>query len=1078
MIGARVAFARAPRVCGPTDAHTPATHDRRAASRAAFAFALASLLALCAADPAWCLWQTFNIQDGLASLEVRGIAEDRAENLWFATDLGVSRYDGAVFRTFKVADGLLSDDVRAVVPDRSGRVWFATSGGVNVFDGAVWKSYTSSDGLTDDHVNCILEDHAGNLWFGTQFEGLSRFDGTTWTTYRQSDGLADNAVTCAFEDHAGNLWFGTQYGGLSRFDGATWTTYTNVSTSGGLGTNWIRCILETHDHALWVGTQNAGLSRFDGTSWTRLTTAASLALGDVTGLGEDRFGRLWVATDAGLARFDGLTWRAYKTSDGLAGNALSALLIDGSGNVWAATATNNGVSRYDGESWTSITVQGLGTYGAQAILEDRAGIVWAGTAGGGVARFDRAAWTGVTNASTGGGLASDLVTAIAQDSTGALWFGTSAGASRYDGATWRTFTTTDGLAGNNVGALARDSSGAVWIGTTAGLSRFDGTTWTSYTTASGLPANRVRSLLVDRAGTIWCGTSAGVGHLQGGTWSRYSTTDGLAGANVFAILQDHAGALWFGTGTGLSRFDGATWRTYTTADGLPMNFVVSLAETPDSVLWVGTATNGIARFDGSLWHAYATGDGLVDNTVSATFVEHSGDVWFGTSTGLSLYEPARVPPQTVITAPPPPLSTSRLQTVHFLAAFREILGIEFSTSLDSGPWSPWAPDDSWLGKNLPDGVHTLRVSARDALHHVDPTPASATFEIAATPPAPVISSPAFGQPVRDTMVVRGTASAPRFASLRVDLRPAGATSWDPPAAMILAQSNTPVVDGVLAEQPTKILPDGNYELRLSVRDTLGLVGVTTVTFIVDNVAPFAGQTTPALVSALNGGDVYTTNREAHVYIPPRGLARDAVVRIDPLDTLAVPATLPDGATRVAAGYAVSMDGVPLDKTAALDLTTAGDAVPSGARLSIYVAGEDAVWRRLGGTLDPQGARIATPFSAAGSYALFASPGATVAAPGMTLSLTPRVLSSRGAFANPVIRIGFVLTHPGPVRVTIHNRAGRLVRVVMSGETLGPGTNLVSWDGRDENRHDVEAGLYYVTVESPGETRTQTLGVQR
>ena len=297
-------------------------------------------------------------------------------------------------------------------------------------------------------------------------------------------------------------------------------------------------------------------------------------------------------------------------------------------------------------------------------------------------------------------------------------------------------------------------------------------------------------------------------------------------------------------------------------------------------------------------------------------------------------------------------------------------------------------------------------------------------------------------------------------------------------ATTLAQSLTPVTDSVLAQLKTTDFPDGDYELRLSVQDTLGLTGVAMVTFIIDNVAPWAVQTTPALVSAQTGGDVYTTNREAHVYIPPRGLARDAVVHLDPLDPSAVPATLPDGAIRVAPGFAVGMEGVPLEKTAALDLDVTGATTLPGTRLTLYVAGDDGVWRRLGGTLDAAGARLATPYSAAGNYGIFAAPaGASLAEP-LALSLTPRIFSSRGALANSSVRIGFVLARAGTVRVTIHNRAGRLVRIVMSGETLGPGTNLVSWDGRDEDHHDVEAGLYLVTVEALGETRTQTLGVVR
>jgi hypothetical protein len=287
-----------------------------------------------------------------------------------------------------------------------------------------------------------------------------------------------------------------------------------------------------------------------------------------------------------------------------------------------------------------------------------------------------------------------------------------------------------------------------------------------------------------------------------------------------------------------------------------------------------------------------------------------------------------------------------------------------------------------------------------------------------------------------------------------------------------------VTDGVLSRQATIPLPDGDYELRLSVQDTLGLTGAAQVQFIIDNVAPWAATTTPALVSALDGGDVFTTNREAHVYIPPRGLARDAVVHLDPVDPAAVPAHLPDGAVRVAPGYAVGAEGVPLEKTAALDFALPGTAAPPGTRFAIYVAGEGGAWRRLGGTSDASG-RIATPFSAAGEFAIFAAPdAASVPAGAIAISLTPRVLDSRGASANSTVQIGFVLERAGTVRVSVYNRAGRRVRVILSGQELGPGSNLVSWNGQDEDHHPVEPGLYLVTVEALGETSTRTLGVVR
>ena len=93
-----------------------------------------------------------------------------------------------------------------------------------------------------------------------------------------------------------------------------------------------------------------------------------------------------------------------------------------------------------------------------------------------------------------------------------------------------------------------------------------------------------------------------------------------------------------------------------------------------------------------------------------------------------------------------------------------------------------------------------------------------------------------------------------------------------------------------------------------------------------------------------------------------------------------------------------------------------------------------------------------------------------------LTLTPRAFSPKGNFASSDVAIGFTLARSGDFTVKLYNRAGRLVRSVARGAPGTPGANLVRWDGRGDDGHVVEPGLYLVTVEALGETRTQTLGV--
>ncbi len=119
---------------------------------------------------------------------------------------------------------------------------------------------------------------------------------------------------------------------------------------------------------------------------------------------------------------------------------------------------------------TYNAVDGLANNLVTAIHQDKAGVLWFGTNGGGVSRYDG---KGFVNFTTQDGLANNSVEAIHRDPDGVMWFGTAGGGvSQYDGITWQSLDTRDGLAGNNVFAIHPDSEGSLWFGTDRGITRF------------------------------------------------------------------------------------------------------------------------------------------------------------------------------------------------------------------------------------------------------------------------------------------------------------------------------------------------------------------------------------------------------------------------------------------------------------------------------------------------------------------------------------------------------------------------------------------------------------------------------
>ncbi len=1065
------------------------------------------MVVLGAACPAEAGWQTFVPADGLIASNVQSVFEDSNGNLWFgAASGGACRYDGRNWSNLTGEEGLHLDRVSDILEDQNGRMWFTSQTGpptgysVAGFDGEGWEYFSWNNELPHFMVTGMMEDDSGDLWFAT-VGGVARFDGNTWETYRTEDGLADNWVHCLMEDSQGAFWFGTS-SGVSRFDGTTWSTLT---TAEGLGEDGIYAIHEDRSGNLWFA--GRAVSRFDGDTWTVFSEPVDYHPGaSFTEIAEDDMGYLWFAVcEHGVLRYDGVVWTRFGLDDGLPNTCPMDITVDTRGNVWIATPA--GAARFDADSWDYVTPNGgITSHRIHDILEASPGSVWIATLDGlnlyeqgtGTTFTDQPA---ITTYTTRDGLISDYILSLELDQQGSLWVGTQAGVSVFDGSVWTSYPAV------GVVDVFQSRSGDMWLAMDgSGLIRIRDSVWETFDESDGLPTLHFTAVAEDDLSRIWvAGLSYGVGRFDGNSWTWWTEAEGLASTAVVDLVVAGDGDVWVATTLGVSRFDGENWMTYTSVDGLAADYVSTLYEDTEGNIWCGTGV-GVSRFDGEFWTTITESDGLLLGGIAAITQDSRGRIWVGGAysgpgddLGVSIYSVDRVPPKTLFYPEPAGISASRRHTLTFEAAYRETRGIEFSYSLDRSAWSSPSPSAFWTIDGLGDGSHVFSVRSRDRLGNVDPYPASVTIEIDATPPVPVLHSPAAGEVVRGSCPVQGTADDARLDLYRLLARPSGAADWGSPPATVLAESDTPLSEATLASWDTTLFPDGSYELRLEVADTLGLTGAALATVVVDNEAPWAEETSPAKVAVSSGGDVFTTNGKVHLYFVPRAFSEEASVVIAAVEDGSVPDTLSSGAVNVSPGYDISWEGVTLAKPATLEMALGGKwgQVPisreEGDRHllqepeigvsplvpALYLTVDGQNWQRVGGTIDATTGIISAAITREGRYSLFADDGAVGVGEGLTsISFSPRVFSPTGAFAKNDVSISFSLSRSGPVSVKIYNRAGRLVSEIIEGKSLSAGANLVRWDGRDRGGSIVPDGLYLVSVEALGEKQVKTLAVVR
>lgn len=313
-------------------------------------------------------------------------------------------------------------------------LWVGTSGGVIKYDTATdeYRLFDARNGLLSNGIFHVskLDDR---ILVGTYGGGMSLYDAANdkWDNFNIPEGLGDAFVYGAMKASNGDVWVAT-WSGANRIRGGAlkdrskWDLFTVENTKGGLPNDW------------------------------------------VYGLAEGKNGDIWMATEGGLALYRNGKWDNWNHARGL-GAPFEKVKADITFNNDPAETSVHHARQKEEMGLKDVSVAYNPNYIVSLLVDDD-GIVWAGTWGGGLARFD--------------------------------------------GKTWRNYTVADGLPGNHVFMLHKQADGKIWIGTNNGLARLDGDKFMIMTTEQGLFSNNVFSMATGAGDDRWIGSYGGVAHLK------------------------------------------------------------------------------------------------------------------------------------------------------------------------------------------------------------------------------------------------------------------------------------------------------------------------------------------------------------------------------------------------------------------------------------------------------------------------------------------------------------------------------------------------------------------------------------
>jgi ligand-binding sensor domain-containing protein len=278
-----------------------------------------------------------------------------------------------------VEDGLSNNQVITIQEDQNGNIWFATDEGISSYDG---KKITIQVSLSDlnsiKKIKSEWKNEPHDLWFNVEInknhpgkKGLYRYDNHHLSFLAIPDQVLDQgickntgAITGIAKGKDNQIWF-ANYEGVFGYDRKSFQLFKDKEIL-----YHVRSIFEDSKGNLWIGNNGIGVLLFDGETMINFTKKYEVSnpdyfktkqvsnrpglLARVFSIGEDKNGNIWFGTiDAGAWKFDGKELTNYTKKDGLTSMEIMEIYLDKQGVLWFGMGDGS-VCQFNGKSFEKI----------------------------------------------------------------------------------------------------------------------------------------------------------------------------------------------------------------------------------------------------------------------------------------------------------------------------------------------------------------------------------------------------------------------------------------------------------------------------------------------------------------------------------------------------------------------------------------------------------------------------------------------------------------------------------------------------------------------------------------------------
>lgn len=598
------------------------------------------------------------------------------------------------FNSFGIDNGLSQGLVSDIVQDNKGFMWFTTGDGLNRYDGYNFVVYhhdrDNPNTLISDDLTCVFQDSKGHILIGTRNNGIDLFNPETNTfahfQHTISTSLRSNSIIQISEDKSGVLWIKTR-DGIERMKIAVEyvsdkannsqkvyyrAEFTRIkidqqteldkkkSAPQGLFIDSRNRIFITTTDKIWQVFFNAATKKYKLLERYKFVSPDPMFVPEII---EDKIGKRLLINNKDIIEF-----ADYEFNNPIKIYSYDAYhictVIDKEQNLWLSQ--NNQITLLNLRTGSikklvsNIPGQALAISSVKDFYCDRTGVVWIGSGGYGILKYDPEAELFHHI------FAGEAVYQMIVDKKNEIY------TNNFHKIKFKKYHLTEvsdyidfrilkkEYPNINVTSFAKDTGNYIYLGAKGNLLKYN--LKSHNFTKILLPYKNINEIpfpiYCDNKNNIWMGYKGSLVKFEPYTGKfkkiEFSTRASLYDYDFLQQIYQDGEILWLGTTNGLFSFDMVREqmnKRYSydpkSEASLSNNYILSLSndfKKPAEYLWIGTKGGGLNRLDKQkgTFSKFDTKNGLPNNVIYGILNDKQGNLWLSTNKGISRFDPNKI----------------------------------------------------------------------------------------------------------------------------------------------------------------------------------------------------------------------------------------------------------------------------------------------------------------------------------------------------------------------------------------------------------------------------------------------------